>query len=156
MTNGGKRVPIHIKVENIENPEDISEYKSIHAAMKKYKKSFQTIKNYITNNNPINGYMWTKINPDGIETQSDINSDINSDIHSDVPLEDLVEYTCEVDNDYLQDEADLDESGTPREYLILPLKPIPEESNKSVKIQPPLPPQPKQPKPREQCICSIM
>ena len=46
MTNGGKRVPIHIKVENIENPEDISEYKSIHAAMKKYKKSFQRYKIY--------------------------------------------------------------------------------------------------------------
>jgi hypothetical protein len=154
MTNGGKRVPIHIKVENIENPEDISEYKSIHAAMKKYKKSFQTIKNYITNNNPINGYMWTKINSDGIETQSDINTDIHSETHSEVPLED-VEYTCEVDNDYLQDEADLDETGTPREYEILPLKPIPEESNKSVKIQ--KPPQP-QPKPRDQCqcVCSIM
>jgi hypothetical protein len=167
MTTGGKRIPIHIKVTNIENPTDTVDYNSIHSAMKKYKRSFQTIKNYISNNNPINGYMWTQSNSErlsSIDTQSEVNSDIISDIHS----ESESEFTCEVDNDYLQDEPELDQTGTPREYIILPLHPIIEE----LQTLPPIPPLPQpqapqisvntkmhhsqNPKPREQCICSIM
>ena len=61
MSVGGKKIPIHIRLTNIENPGDIQEFKSIHCAMKKCKKSFQTIKNYIKNKMIVNGFMWEAV-----------------------------------------------------------------------------------------------
>ena len=82
MSVGGKKIPIHIRLTNIENPGDIQEFKSIHCAMKKCKKSFQTIKNYITNKMIVNGFMWeavTSLNNSNIESSSiNENIEINS------------------------------------------------------------------------------
>jgi len=60
---------IQVIVENIDDPTDIKKFNSIHQAMKNYKKSFKTIKDYIMNNRIINGFRWRT----NIETQSIIN-----------------------------------------------------------------------------------
>ena len=46
MTNN-KRLPIEIQLVNINDPTDIKNYVSIHAAMRAYKKSYVTIKENI-------------------------------------------------------------------------------------------------------------
>jgi hypothetical protein len=77
MSVGGKKIPIHIRLTNIENPGDIQEFKSIHCAMKKCKKSFQTIKNYITNKMIVNGFMWEAVK--SLNESNSINENIEID-----------------------------------------------------------------------------
>jgi hypothetical protein len=56
--NKHSKTSIRVRLTNINNSTDIIEYESIHEAMRKHKKSFQTIKTYISERKVINDYLW--------------------------------------------------------------------------------------------------
>lgn len=95
---------IQVIVENVDDPTDIQKFNSIHEAMKNYKKSFKTIKDYIMNNRIINGFRWrTNIQTQSIVTIENELNRIDEDLQTletelNEPLEEELEKEFEEEN----------------------------------------------------------
>ena len=95
---------IQVIVENMDDPTDIKKFNSIHEAMKNYKKSFKTIKDYIMNNRIINGFRWrTNIQTQSIVTIENELNRIDEDLQKletelNEPLEEELEKEFEEEN----------------------------------------------------------
>jgi DNA repair exonuclease SbcCD ATPase subunit len=166
---------IQVIVENIDDPTDIKKFNSIHQAMKNYKKSFKTIKDYIMNNRIINGFKWRT----NIQTQTIINIEeelnrIDTDLQKletelNEPLEEEVEKELEEANyiiypyqlepiqeiketieEIIENTEELDYIETPKEELSY-IEPIKIIHTPCVNNSPEY-----KYKQRDQCVCKIM
>ena len=126
---------IEVVVTNIDDPTDTEKFSSIHAAMKRYKKSFKTIKNYITNNIIVNGFQWRKNDEStnnimNIETQlNKIDEDLQKlEVELNEPLEEELEKAF--------GEEILKQLETDDNFIIYPyqLEPIEEHENEQANI----------------------
>lgn len=151
---------IGVSIENINNPEDIEEFTSINAAMKKYKKSYKVIKRYIENNMTINGYRWfskkkyTKnnelvehtcvITPDDSVSEETNTTEI---LNNNTEIDNYEKLELDIDIDNVEDLAHIDTEVpltlSPTVFDINITEPL-IIASKPIKI------------PRKQCMCSIM
>jgi hypothetical protein len=138
MTNN-KRLPIEIQLVNINDPTDIKNYVSIHAAMRAYKKSYVTIKENIKHNKVIDGYRWELKQPDNRE-----------DIHD--LLDEITEPDIDIELDYVSTSRYLE--SIHEESIFEPdpiIRPNPTIRNIYDNVE-----KESIPKKRDQCLCIIM
>lgn len=168
---------IQVIVENIDDPTDIKKFNSIHEAMKNYKKSFKTIKEYIMNNRIINGFRWrtniqtqsivsietelNRIDEDLQKLETELNEPLEEELEKELEEENYIIYPYQLEpikeveetkeiQEIIENTEEIDYIETPREEVsyIEPIKIINTPAINNL-------PQYKY-KQRDQCVCKIM
>jgi hypothetical protein len=150
MIKTNKKIPIRVRRSSIADPNDIKEYDSIHAAMRKHNKAFKTIKTYITERKVVDGYLWeipVVEDMQRIESLTEPDIDLAKSETNSVLSEAEVSSQIDLLDHFIEDHEDNEDYMHPiiiEPLVIYPLDKIPEIVEKN-----PL-------QKREPCLCSLM